>query len=132
MEGRLFKTLGLHFGMRFPDTAPEYATVINETPLVLQLDLDEKIQLHYTDGDFTVNDQLVLHIGDRVVICQMKTKHHYSVQYRVGNALGISVTGDPALAVGVARATDRTGAASAGTAHDHQTSSTGSDKAKVE
>lgn len=131
-ETRLLRTLGKHFERRLPNTQPEYAKVVQVDPLVLQLDYDEKIQLRYEDGDFTMNDQIVLGSGDKVVIMEMMGGHQYHVFDRVGGPIGVSVVGDREEAQALAFAGGVTGPGTAVNGHSHDLPTVGTTKLKAE
>lgn len=133
-EHRILQTMGKHMERRLSNTQPELGTVISGTPLVIQLDFDPNIQLHFVDHDLVVNDQLVLATGDRVVLEEMKGRGHvYAVHYRIGGKVGESVTG--AGTAPVARLGDAIVTSGGANTNGHTHTgliTTGSPKVKVE
>lgn len=95
LEGRLLRTLGTHFEKRIHNTTPEQGTVISIEPLVIQLDFDLKIQLRFDDGDFVVNDILILSVGDRVILSELGSGNQYVVLCRIRGLLDEAVVGGP-------------------------------------
>lgn len=92
-EGRLLSVLRGHMRRSIKNTQPELGTVIQASPLVIQLDYDTNIQLHFSDGDFIVNDQLILEVGDQVALSELMGGHQYLVLCRVGGTVGTARIG---------------------------------------